>query len=121
MASAGLLLPRRLLDNMAGLTENQYPVSAARVISLPLGLTTLNSRPRFSVLRIDGGWKIEMDPAAPDDAELMVDRIDAFAFALEEEFGRGRFDDGSGEPETASECNRRRKWPAYDDENGCSW
>lgn len=86
-----------------------------------LGLTTINSRPRFYVLRIDSGWRIDMDHSAPDDAEVLADRIDAFAFALEEEFGRGRFDDGSGEPETARQRDERRKWPAYDDENGCSW
>lgn len=86
-----------------------------------LGLTTINSRPRFYILRIDSRWAIDMDPSAPDIAEPLVDRIDAFAFALEEEFGGGRFDDGSGEPETARERDRRRKWPAYDDENGCSW
>lgn len=86
-----------------------------------LGLTTINSRPRFYVLRIDSGWMIEMDQTAPDGAEQLVDRIDAFSFALEDEFGRGRFDDDSGEPETGRERDRRRKWPAYDDESGCSW
>lgn len=87
-----------------------------------LGLTTINSRPQFYVLRIDSRWAIEMDPTAPDDAEQLVDRIDAFAFALEEEFGRGRYDDGGDdEPETARQMASRRKWPAYDDENGCSW
>lgn len=84
-----------------------------------LGLTTINSRPRFYILRIDSKWSVEMDPAAPDGAEQLTDRIDAFAFALEEEFGRGRFDDD--EPETEFQRVQRRKWPAYDDESGCSW
>ena len=86
-----------------------------------LGLPTINSRPRYYVLRIDSGWALEMDPSAPDDAEQLADRIDAFSFALEEEFGCGRYEDNSGETETARERDRRRKWPAYDDENGCSW
>lgn len=86
-----------------------------------MGLSTLNSRPRYYVLRIDSGWKIDMDPDAPDVAVGFVEYLDAIAFALEDEFGRGQFDDGSGEPETARERNQRRKWPAYDDENGSSW
>lgn len=84
-----------------------------------LGLTTINSRPRFYVLRIDSAWAIEMDQSAPDEAEQLVDCIDAFAFALEDEFGRGRYDDD--EPETERARDQRRKWPAYDDESGCSW
>lgn len=85
-----------------------------------LGLTTINSRPKFYILRIDSGWALEMDLTAPDDAEKLVDRIDAFAFALEDEFGRGRFEDGD-ETETERERAKRCAWPAYDDETGCSW
>jgi hypothetical protein len=86
-----------------------------------LGLTTINSRPRYYILRIDSTWSIDSDPDAPDGAALWVDRIDAISFALEEEFGCGRYEGGEESDETEKGRDRRRKWPAYDDENGCSW
>lgn len=86
-----------------------------------VGLTTINSRPRFYVLRIDSTWAIDSDPNAPDGAEMFTCRIDAISFALEEEFGCGRYE-GDGEyNEKSRERDRRRKWPAYDDETGHFW
>lgn len=86
-----------------------------------MGLTTINSRPRFYILRVDSRWAISCDHDVPGDAEQFADRVDAIGFALEDEFGRGQYDGDYGDPETEKERAERRKWPAYDDENGCSW
>lgn len=86
-----------------------------------IGLSTLNQRPKFYILRVDSQWEIHSDPRGPDDATEFTDYVDAICFALEDEFGRGRYDDGSGEKETARQRDRRRAWPAFDDDGGCHW
>lgn len=86
-----------------------------------MGLSTMNQRPKFYILRVDSQWEIGTDMQAPDDAVEFAEYVDAICFALEDEFGRGGYDDGSGEKETARERNRRRAWPAFDDNGGCTW
>lgn len=89
-----------------------------------LGLTTINARPRYYILRVDSAWALNSDIHAPCGQAAFVDYIDAISFALEEEFGNGRYDnycDPGEKPETERQRDRRRKWPAYDDETGCSW
>ncbi len=75
-----------------------------------LALTTINSRPRYYVVRIDSRW--EMDEAsAPEGAESVRDHLDAIYDAIEEDFGRAVHEDDEAP----------REWPAFDDRSGTAW
>lgn len=67
-----------------------------------LALTTINSRPRFYVVRVDSAWTD------------MHERVDDIYEALIDEFGdAGPHDGDDGE--------FYLDWPAFDGENGASW
>lgn len=75
-----------------------------------LALTTLNSRPRYYVIRIDSGWSV--DDTQADGGDLR-DHLDDIYEAIEETFGRAVFEeDGDADPEP---------WPAFDDRYGTAW
>lgn len=93
-----------------------------------IGLTTINSRPRYYVIRIDSRIEVGSDMNAPDGAPELWDIIDDIAIDLEEEFGcgdptnlgewcdeRGWVDQETGEPLPEPE------WPEFDDRDGKSW
>lgn len=94
------------------------------------GLTTINLRPAYYVIRGDSGWAVE-DIEAPDDAPDFGDFTDDILTGLEDEFGRARCGySGSSlrqSPEDrgcdCEECQDPRisEWPEVDDEGGCSW
>lgn len=81
-----------------------------------LELTTINSRPRYYVIRIDSSWNIE-DHYAPDGAPDLRDHLDDIYEALGEQFGRTSEEDldDDGEP-----CELQ-PWPAFRDDIGTSW
>ncbi len=93
-----------------------------------LGITTINARPRFYVVRIDSGWRVGGDWRAPDDALDLHDVIEDISVGLEEEFGSGRplaeeWEQREFAPPdiTDDEWEYGPAWPAYDDRDGCSW
>lgn len=69
-----------------------------------LALTTINSRPRFYVIRIDNSWRD------------IHDHIDDICGALGEHFGEIHRDD-----EDFDADDPVSEWPTFDDENGTSW
>jgi len=78
-----------------------------------LGLSSINERPRFYVIRIDSSWSLAMEYRVPDTAVDVVEFIDDFVDGLEEDFGKARDENG--------ELYSEDEWPAYDDNGGCSW
>ena len=75
-----------------------------------LRLTTINSRPRFYVIRIDSAWKVD-DSGAPDGGPDIWDQLEEIYEALEEQFGRVR----------EIEDDEINGWPTFDHETGASW
>ncbi len=78
-----------------------------------LRLTTINSRPRFYVIRIDSAWKVD-DSGAPVGRPDIWDHLEEIYEALEEQFGCVR----EIEDDADDELNG---WPAFDHETGASW
>lgn len=79
-----------------------------------LALTTINSRPRYYVVRIDSRWAID-EAGAPEGAENVRDHLDAIYDALEDDFGLAVYED---DEEVDDEP---REWPAFDDRGGTAW
>lgn len=79
-----------------------------------LALTTINSRPRYYVVRIDSRWEID-EASAPEGAESVRDHLDEIYDALEEDFGRAVYEDDEEVDEEP------REWPAFDDRSGTTW
>jgi hypothetical protein len=94
-----------------------------------IGLTTINSRPRYYVIRIDGSIEIGSDMTAPDDTPEIWDLLDEIKDDLEDEFGIGRPDDEANlgidgrwrHYQTGKFVFDPQPWPAFDDRDGCSW
>lgn len=82
-----------------------------------LRLTTMNSRPRFYVIRIDSSWDVE-DYRAPAGSPNLRDFLDDIAYSLEDQFGDGRAREEDDEPDDDESV---RDWPAFDCDNGMSW
>lgn len=97
-----------------------------------LALTTIHSRPRYYVLRIDSAWEVGLDMDAPAGAFEIMEAIDEIAFDLEAEFGDGRPPENGEQSlvrgrwrwrdySTGRFLEERQAWPAFDDRDGCSW
>ncbi len=74
-----------------------------------LALTTINSRPRYYVIRIDSSWEID-ESTAPKGAVSIRDHLDAIYDALEDDFGRAYNPD--------EESDEVEPWPTFDDRHG---
>lgn len=77
-----------------------------------LRLTTINSRPRYYVLRIDSRWDVE-DRDAPDGAYDLREALDEIYQALGEELGLASDED--------EELDKLSAWPVLDHDLGTSW
>jgi hypothetical protein len=75
-----------------------------------MGLTPLNTRPSYYLIRIDARW---WNPNGQNPEEF-YDRLDDIYEAIEEECGSKDTEDDDGEPITL-------EWPALDLDCGCSW
>lgn len=77
-----------------------------------LGMTTLDSRPNYYVIRVDSNWHLSMcrkcENHCPDQ---LFEHLEEIYEAIENEYGRA-LDEETGEKDP---------WPAFDDESGCSW
>lgn len=82
-----------------------------------MGLTTINNRPAFYVLRVDSSWSVQ-DHRAPDGAPEFADFSDDICEALEDEFGEARADSEEDDPDILEYGN---PWPAFDDRDGYCW
>lgn len=79
------------------------------------GLTTINSRPWYYVIRGDSAWRSGLDcgdGAGPDMHEI----VDSISWDIEEEFGPAIQYGVHGQ-----ELARKAAWPALDYAGGCSW
>ena len=83
-----------------------------------LGVTTIHDRPAFWYVRIDSGWRLEMDYGAPRDALDVADVIERIADALLDEFGDGAPDEDDPDPGV-----QESGWPypAINLNDGYSW
>lgn len=86
-----------------------------------LALTTINSRPRYYVIRIDSSWDVE-DCDAPDGAPDLRDHLGDIECALEDEFGAARsYTDDEDCDLTDEEVEAATAWPTFDGDLGTSW
>jgi hypothetical protein len=76
-----------------------------------MGLTPLNTRPNYYLIRVDARW---WSTDGRQNPEVFYDRLDDIYEAIEDECGRKYFEDDDGEEQTA-------EWPALDLDCGCSW
>jgi hypothetical protein len=95
------------------------------------GLTTINLRPAYYVIRGDSGWDCA-DVHSPCGAPGFADFTDDILSDLEEDFGPGRCGYSGSSlyvplEERTCDCEDCRDqpiladWPALDDEGGCMW
>ena len=83
-----------------------------------MGLTTINNRPAFYVVRIDSSWIVGMDRDTPRGAPEFVEFHEDICLSLEEEFGRREADEEETDPLVIEDGH---PWPAFDDRDGSSW
>lgn len=75
---------------------------------LLLGLSPLNTRPNYYLIRIDSSW---LDK---ENTDIIYDHLEDIYEAIEDECGRKYFTDDNDEEQTA-------EWPSLDLDCGCSW
>lgn len=78
-----------------------------------LGLTTINNRPAFWVVRIDSSWEL-CESGAPDGSYDVAEASDEILTALEDDFGRASWEDDDG-------TEQYDEYPAVDDSCGYYW
>lgn len=90
------------------------------------GLTTINNRPAYWIIRGCSTWDVA-EGAAPDDAPEFIEFVDDIVWAIEEEFGGVSCYERNYRGDWIDRETKRfipRAWtdyPTIDDENGCSW
>jgi hypothetical protein len=95
------------------------------------GLTTMNLRPAYYVIRGDSSWTTAFDCSAPYEAPDFAEFTDEILTALEDEFGDGRCGySGSSlyvrREDRGCDCEdcqdlSTAQWPMIDAEGGFSW
>jgi hypothetical protein len=79
-------------------------------------LTTLNSRPRFYVIRADSSWS---DSNYCIDGPTFGEFVDDICWDLEDQFGPARLDSEEDDPDIIADG--AYPWPALNDEGGTAW
>ena len=95
-----------------------------------IGLSTLNSRPDYYVIRVDSRWDLDNGGAGP----LFIEHLDDILLALEEHFGLAFCECGErygatpnydGEPVGCELCKgssvKDGEFPNVDADGGCEW
>lgn len=77
-----------------------------------LGMTTINSRPNYYVIRVDSTWHLSMCRKCEDECpDQLFEHLEEIYEAIVSEYGCA----------IDEETGNKDPWPAFDDENGCSW